>query len=397
MTEILKVHRIGLVALLTLLVLSGGCNKYANEKLNRDFVVSVIRSTFDALDLSVNEGQGYKYYINPDGFPTGALIAWSESYLMQAYAEMFRATRDEYYLDKLHEHIESVMHNRDDIRGQADYNGELVPGWGTNRYTKDGAWMVFAVHTGMITYPMLEFVQLVRQYQIQRLEDKAATILARVRESVDWHDRQWVLQEGGFGLYTYPEDYYRNPNYILPLNQQAAIARSLILLWELTGEKKYFEKAKDIALAIKGSLKESEFGGYVWGVQIGPLSDTNPIEDISHGTITIDFIRLAYERGVVFTIEDMKKLATTIKHLLADGRAEQYIDGTGDYRYEAAAAQYALLTPYDSQIWKLCYDLLFDLYRINVTGRYFQEDWWGTIMLGMARLAHYVARAEDGQ
>jgi hypothetical protein len=85
----------------------------------------------------------------------------------------------------------------------------------------------------------------------------------------------------------------------------------------------------------------------------------------------------------------MKKIATTIKHLLADGRAERYIDGTGDYGYEVSAGQYAFLTPYDPQIWKLCYDLLFVIYRINVTGRYFQEDWWGTIMLGVARLAHY--------
>lgn len=86
---------------------------------------------------------------------------------------------------------------------------------------------------------------------------------------------------------------------------------------------------------------------------------------------------------------DMGKIVHTIKRLLADGRAERYINGTGDYVYEISAGQYALLAPYDAEIWKLCYDLLFKLYRIDLTGRFLQEDWWGTVMLGIARLVHH--------
>jgi hypothetical protein len=118
------------------------------------------QEVFDDLDQRVNEGRGYKDYLKPDGFPTWALLAWSESYLMQAYAEMFRATGGRRYLDKLYDHINSVIYNRDDIRGQVDYKDELVPALRTDRYTKDKAWMHFAAHTGMITYPRLEFVQL---------------------------------------------------------------------------------------------------------------------------------------------------------------------------------------------------------------------------------------------
>lgn len=357
-----------------------------------------LREVFDALDQQVNEGRGYKDNLNTDGFPTGALLAWSESYLMQSYAEMFRATRDENYLDKLYEHIDSVMHNRDDFREQVDYKGELIPAWGTNRYTKNKTWMHFAVHTGMITYPMLEFVQLVRNFRIQRLTKEAETVLALVQESVNYHDKEWKPQETGYGLYTYPEDFYHKSNYVLPLNQQAAMGRSLILLWKLTNEKKYFERARDIALAIKASLQPAKFGGYVWGVQIGPLSDNNGLEDISHGAITIDFIRLAYEEGIVFTSQDIQRITFTIKHLLADGRAERYVDGTGDYSYEIAAGQYAFLTPYDHEIWQLCYKLLFEIYRVDLTAKYFQEDWWGTVMLGIARLANnakYIELEED--
>jgi len=349
-----------------------------------------LQEVFDELDQSVNEGRGYKDYLNPDGFPTGALLAWSESYLMQAYADMFRATGDKHYLYKLFDHIKSVIHNRDDFRGQRDYKGDLVPAWGTNRYAKGGEWLHFVVHTGMITYPMLEFVHLVKERDIEELQEDAEIVLSRVKESVDYHDREWViLQKSGFGLYTYPEDFYQKSNYVVPLSQQAAIGRSLILLWKLTGERRYYERARDIALGIKSSLHEAEWDGYVWGVHIGPLSDRNPMGDISHATITVDFIRLAYEHGIVFNSNDMRKIVSTIKRLLQDGRAERYIDGTGDYAYEITAGQYAMLAPYEPEIWERCYNILFGIYRVEITGHLFQEDWWETVMLGIARLAHY--------
>lgn len=41
---------------------------------------------FNELDSNVNEGKSYSEYLNTGGFPTGALLAWSESYLMQFYA-----------------------------------------------------------------------------------------------------------------------------------------------------------------------------------------------------------------------------------------------------------------------------------------------------------------------
>jgi len=176
--------------------------------------IESLKKVFDKLDKRVNEGKGYQDYLNPDGFPTGALLAWSQSYLMQGYAEMFRATGDEYYLDKLFEHVKAVMRNRDDFRGQRNWKGDLVPDWGTDRYRKVGDWKHLVVIAGMITYPMLDFVRLVREYRIERLEEEAEEILSRVKETVDYHNAQWVVQESGFGLYTYDEGYYGISNYV---------------------------------------------------------------------------------------------------------------------------------------------------------------------------------------
>lgn len=350
---------------------------------------SHLQKVFDKIDFAVNNGQGYKNYLNPDGFPTGAILAWSESYLMQSYAEMFRATGNKRYLDKLYDHIESVMKNRDDLRKQLDYKGDLVPAWGTNRFTKEGKWKHFVVHTGMITFPMLEFVQLVREHRIERLSDKADIVLACVREAVDYHDDQWIIQKAGFGLYTFREDFYGRQNYVLPLSQQAAMGRALLLLSKLTGDEKYNKKVQDITSTIKTSLREDDHGGYVWGIGITSFPNENRIADISHSAITVHFITLVSDSGLVFDLKDIEKVVTTMKRLLMEKRVPRYIDGTGDYICEVTAGQYAFLTKYDPIIWHRCHSLLFDLYKVDLTAKYFQEDWWGTVMLGIARLARY--------
>lgn len=380
-----------------LVTMAGGCSRPIGTISGSNEVLPQLRSVFDDLDNAVNEGRGYKDFLNPDGFPTGGLLAWSESYLMQGYAEMFRATGDERYLDKLYAHIESVTRNRDDFRGQEDWKGALVPAWGTDRFTEGGEWLHFVVDTGMITYPMLEFVQLVREFKIERLSDEVEAVLARVKEAVDYHDREWALQETGFGLYTFPEDFYSRANYVCPLSQQAAMGRSLLLLWTLTGEEKYRRKATDIAAALRSSFQDGGDGGYIWGVNVGVILDSNPVADISHSTITIHFVDLAYKAGIQFASDDLGKIVATVKRLFKGGRVADLIDGTGDYTYEITAGQYTFLTPYDCEIWKLCYDLLFEVHRVDLTAKYFQEDWWGTVMLGIARLANNARYIEAGQ
>lgn len=87
------------------------------------------REAFDRLDRSINNGNGYKS-------GSGSDIAWGESYIMLAYVDMYRATRDTYYLDKLVDHADHVLDQRDDIRGFKDYSGRSRPAWSVGgKYT----------------------------------------------------------------------------------------------------------------------------------------------------------------------------------------------------------------------------------------------------------------------
>ena len=341
---------------------------------------------YDALDGAVSDGSGYSNHHNPDGFPTGALLAWSESYLMQSYAEMYRATGEIRYVQSLRDHILAILDNRDDKRGIDDYRGRVVPAWGTDRFTRAGDWKHFSSHTGMITYPMLEFVKRVRDYQITDMLGAAEVVLVDVEESVAYHDAEWVIQESGLGLYTFSEEYYGIENYICPLSQQACIGRSLLLLWNLTREESYYAKVSAIAEAIRSSFCEGPYGEPICGVFPGGIGDGNPVADISHCTMTIHFMELCVQEGIVFSEADLEAMAQTILRLLQQEPVPSRLDGSGDGSLEIAAAQYSFLARYSPEIRDLCHRLLFERYRVDITGALYQEDWWGTVMLSLARL-----------
>jgi len=87
------------------------------------------RALFDKLDKSINNGDGYKT-------GRGGILAWGESYIMLSYMQMYRATGDTYYLDKLVDHAEHVLDQRDDRRGLRDYSGRSRAAWSVgDKYT----------------------------------------------------------------------------------------------------------------------------------------------------------------------------------------------------------------------------------------------------------------------
>jgi len=344
---------------------------------------------FEELDHGVNQGRGYSEYLNTDGFPTGALLAWSESYLMQGYVNMYKATGDVKYLDRLDEHIKRILANRDDKIGLKDYKNELVPAWGTDRYTRDRAWMHFVAHTGMITYPMLEFVLVVREMNLEEHFTATNDVLYQVEEAVNYHNKDW---RGVY--YVYPEDFYK-ADYIVPVSQQAAIGRSLILLYKLTGKNEYLNKVKNLAEFIKNKAIEEDKASEKYLLRDAFIPDkTTPedrIVDVSHATITIHFAYLAYKNDIVFDEEDMQKFTRTIKGLAQadDNHFPKSLDGSGNFDYEVTAGQYVFLAEFDNTIYDSIIDLFFNHLRIDQTAKYMQEDWWGTAMLGLSRLILY--------
>ncbi|HEX73204.1 MAG TPA: hypothetical protein ENN65_07810, partial [Candidatus Hydrogenedentes bacterium] len=89
-------------------------------------------------------------------------IAWGLAYYMISLNEMRRATGDRKYLDANLRCARAVMAATDDKRGKALWTGRVVPAWGCDKYAQRGR-AVFAVHTGIIAAPILEFLLLAKE------------------------------------------------------------------------------------------------------------------------------------------------------------------------------------------------------------------------------------------
>ena len=363
-------------SVIILLFLQRSYLKSSNAIPSKEYLVNL----FDNLDRQVNHGKGYSEFANNKGFPTGAILAWSESYLLQSYANMYIATKQEKYLIKMKDQIHSILNNRDDKIGRV-YDGNLLPVWGSDRYNKDEKWQHYAVHTGMIVYPMLEFVFIVKQNNLLEFADDSKVFLSDGLESIDFYSKYWEN-----------DHYFSTDGSVLPANQQAALGRCLIMLFKITGEKQYFEKSVKLAGFLKdNALKEIE--GRI--VIIDNLKSTRKIKgsDISHAAITAHFIYLAHKNNIVFNDDDdLCNLSNTLRDLgiQNDGRFPFYLDGRGKFDCEVSVGQLFFLTEFDKSLENLMLGLYFEHLKIDQTAKYFQEDWWGESMLGLSSMTRYL-------
>lgn len=337
--------------------------------------------SFYLADRLYNGGMGLSLSNNEKGE-----LAWGESYILEGYLEAFRLSGDTAWLDKMVEHIDRVLAQRDDARGIRDYRGRLRAAWGSSGYT-NGAWHAWVVHTGMITYPIAAFAAEV----ISRPElhasylEKARLYLAKVEESVADTWDQW--RDGpaeGQGHYVFPEDFPKvgDRGRNVPLNHQTAIGRTLIALYDATGNELYRQRAEALGRAMKSVLYVLPNDSYVWKywptlsdylTVAGPRRVLTSIsaEDISHAAISGQFAYLLYRHGWVFDEQDMTAIARTVaenvydeasgefRYTLSGGRAlkgneHAYLGRWVDYAefdarvLAAAKAAYARVTSYNS-------------------------------------------------
>ena len=98
------------------------------------------------------------------------------------------------------------------------------------------------------------------------------------------------------------------------------------------------------------------------------------------------FGAIVYESGIVFTEEDMQKFCKTFHNFAREDKIFDNIDGTGESNQAISVLNWAELAKFDKSILRKCL-YCFEEYDIALTAQYYQEDWWGTVMLGLSRLA----------
>lgn len=277
------------------------------------------------LNQRINQGQGYAANLQTIGY-----LSWREALIVDSYLNMYEHTKDAAWLDTFVQHADLVLTHRDDYL----YDG--APVWSTLKYLAEG-WAhpePIMIDNAMIAYPFARFSALVKANP-----DLHPTFLnvahwyeSKSMETIRFFDNQYSV-EGRLGFYrTADAEYSRHPGEIAPVNWQAAMGKALLALYESTGNPEYSERAVRLAVTIKQELQPAANGSYRWKYRVNePSGSPASAEDISHGSIDVQFAVMAHDHGLVFDEQDMMRFASTL--LLNSWNGEDWTSsvwGNGD-------------------------------------------------------------------
>lgn len=292
-------------------------------------------------------------------------IAWGLAYHMMSLNEMYRVTKDPKYLAANLRCIEAVLAARDDVTGAKTWNGVVAPAWSSGKYAERGR-AVFAVHTGIIVYPMLDFALLAKGASdaAEDLKARVPAIVEAATQSLAFHDRQWrdgPAESEGHYIGLDQEDVCENKP--LPGNRLSAMGIALWTSWKVTGNETHRDRALALGHYIKNRLTLAPDGAYYWPYWLPeqPVTEQLPREavkgeDVSHAALTMALPILLAEDGQVFTKEDMQRVANTVLKgfgRLGNGVLFGNVTGNPDAagpEYASSPCHWLPLTHYDPAV-----------------------------------------------
>lgn len=298
-----------------------------------------LRARFDQIILPAVEKA-----VRQPATDQGGEIAWGESYQLAALVEMLDATRDPKYAALAVKLSDWIAKSRDDRQNLRDeFRDKVVTAWSSTNYSK-GKRYAWAVHTGMIASPMARFAAVVRNDPAlkERWGADADRLLKTAEEAVVVHDGEFREGPGVDEGYVYCPYLKKH----LPLNMQNALARAWLAIDDATKTPKHRERITRLAQFLKHRLRPMDDGSYVWTYWPPLDGPGDSFEDISHATINVDFMVLCFERGIVFTRDDLTRLENTLfnRVLLADDHVSDTVGGGGKFdKYSSAVLKWGRL------------------------------------------------------
>lgn len=306
--------------------------------------VKDLKAYFDQLDT--RNGDWYRNYNNDSGF-----LAFREAYVMQSYLLMYERYHDTKYLDKFVLHADSVLKQRDCVRKVTDYRGLSLPAWrhtdpanDTNPLILGGKYFHVAVDTATISYPYAWFAQIVKaDAKLSAYNAKANIYVQAAKDAISVHEDEW-RESGASGYYIYRKGSpYWCDGVGVPFNQNLGLGRTMLKIYQTTGEAKYLDRVTKIAQHFKNNLTlqtDRYVWNYWWGYGYNGWTSSQQIstntpsysgykkyEDFRHGGVDGDFVVMAYEAGIVFNSTDIQRFANTVgKNIIrSDGKINETV------------------------------------------------------------------------
>jgi hypothetical protein len=247
-----------------------------------------------------------------------------------------------------------------------------APAPATFTFTSDH--YVFAVHTGMVAYPLARFARMVFENPKLRHGGRMKTakqLLAAATAALEFHDDEYVAAADGTGNYVWakgapvPWD-----GTIQPYNQSHGLGAVLVELYRATHRKAYRTRVEQLIKAFRSGLQLTAEGAYLWTywppysqlyagfTSASGISEYTPsfprqrqYEDISHAAISTEFMHAAYDAGIDTELAtDMERIAATFTQRIIRSDTEVWfvIDGKGT-AVPGNAVQCARWCPYAEQ------------------------------------------------
>lgn len=260
-------------------------------------------------------------YLNPNN--KGKVIGWYDGRTLMSLMVMYRSTKDINYLKTLIQHGDSILQKRNDIN-HLDYDGVNRLGWVdvADECNLEYSWVV---HAGMITYPLADFAQLVinspndpntpdltnYSYNGKTFLQYANEFFSEIKTVVDSYNVDW---SPFYKAYKFPTDFSSNTpecfnaaystSNPLPYNMSNAMGRTLLMMAkaDVNGQfPGFLDKATKLAEEYKKAIDQAVSDGGINHLLYNHSGTNIPgVEDVNHGGISIGFVKLFYDNGIVF-------------------------------------------------------------------------------------------------
>jgi hypothetical protein len=227
----------------------------------------------------------------------------------------------------------------------------------------------YAVHQGMFVYPTALFIEAVntRPGLQERFGADAERFMKFINKQVfEKNEQDWLdMGELGGGYRFQPKVTDRYPNRIMPHNQFAALARAWLVLQDLEGAHPLMaRRAEQMVRYFRSHLElDKQHNAYRWHywdwIEYGQPGNSG-YEDTSHAALSMSLAVEAARREVVFTDEDMTRIANTWLRLMwnqDEGKPMMAaaVDGREPHRFSPLMARWTELSQWDRNVYDLAW------------------------------------------
>jgi hypothetical protein len=315
-----------------------------------------------------------KDFPNGENRFSGEDYAWGWSYAANSLIDMYKATGQKKYLEYFIPQAEYILNHTDQKLGIESFtnSGLFLPAWSDRgHYTSGKFTYTYPVHTGMITLPMLRFVDAVKENNLSEYMAYADKFLQESGKALAVHNTLWrdlSETQGFYEGHSYGTGYVSEANKIGIPNRVFGYLAACGLYDKLSGSNIYTERIKKSLNYFKRSILryDSKYDSYYWSYWVSG-GTSKSWEDISHAALTVyglyilhqeagfdvlnkqDFLRF---KNIVYKLVNQRNPPDVRLHIHQRNKHNKIYYTSNENPYYYSALRFAFLIRYDKNLVK---------------------------------------------